>query len=80
MRAISQHELGGPEVLQLVEIDRPTPGIGQILVRVQAAGVNPVDAMNRRSGVLVGAAPFVLGWDVGYRRGRRYRCHPVPAG
>ncbi|KAB7753187.1 MULTISPECIES: NADP-dependent oxidoreductase [Mycobacteriaceae] len=64
MRAISQHELGGPEVLQLVEIDRPTPGIGQILVRVQAAGVNPVDAMNRRSGVLVGAAPFVLGWDV----------------
>ena len=64
MRAVSQDELGGPEVLHVVEIDRPTPGIGQILVRVHAAGVNPVDGVNRQSGVLVGATPFVLGWDV----------------
>ncbi|SUA03832.1 oxidoreductase, zinc-binding dehydrogenase family protein [Mycolicibacterium fortuitum] len=55
MRAVRQDEFGGPEVLHVVEIDRPTPGVGQILVRVHAAGVNPVDAMNRESGALVGA-------------------------
>jgi len=64
MRSVSQNELGGPEVLHIVEIDPPAPGIGQVLVRVHAAGVNPIDAMNRQSGVLVGAVPFVLGWDV----------------
>ena len=64
MRAVRQDEFGGPEVLHVVEIDRPTTGVGQILVRVHAAGVNPVDAMNRESGALVGAPPFILGWDV----------------
>lgn len=64
MKAISQNQLGGPEVLKLVERERPEPGMGQILVRVHAAGVNPVDALNRQSGVFVGPPPFVLGWDV----------------
>jgi NADPH:quinone reductase-like Zn-dependent oxidoreductase len=64
MKAISQTELGGPEVLHLVDVDRPTPGMGQVLVRVHAAGVNPVDAMNRQNGVFVGSPPFILGWDV----------------
>lgn len=64
MKAVSQTELGGPEVLHIVEIDRPEPGMGEILVRVLAAGVNPVDAMNRQTGVFVGQPPFVLGWDV----------------
>lgn len=64
MRAVSQDALGGPEVLHIVETERPEPGIGQILVRVHAAGVNPVDAMNRQGGFLVGEPPSVLGWDV----------------
>lgn len=64
MRAVSQDELGGPEVLKVVDIERPSPAMGQILVRVRAAGVNPVDVMNRQSGVFVGQPPFVLGWDV----------------
>nr|WP_312028398.1 NADP-dependent oxidoreductase [Mycolicibacterium farcinogenes] len=64
MRAIRQNELGGPEVLEVVDIEPPTPAMGQILVRVHAAGVNPVDVMNRESGVFVGAPPFILGWDV----------------
>ncbi|WP_458316546.1 NADP-dependent oxidoreductase [Mycolicibacterium brisbanense] len=64
MRAVSQDELGGPEVLRIVEIARPEPGMGQIVVRVHAAGVNPVDVMNRQTGLFVGPPPFVLGWDV----------------
>ncbi len=64
MRAVSQTELGGPEVLHIVDVERPDPGMGEILVRVHAAGVNPVDAMNRQTGVFVGPPPFVLGWDV----------------
>ncbi|MFG2788212.1 NADP-dependent oxidoreductase [Streptomyces sp. NPDC048419] len=34
---------GGPEVEALIEVDRPVPGAGQVLVAVRAAGVNPVD-------------------------------------
>lgn len=64
MHAISQDELGGPEVLKSVTVQRPEPGIGEILVRVHAAGVNPADVMNRQAGVFAGEPPFVLGWDV----------------
>lgn len=64
MLAISQDELGGPEVLKVVDVPRPQPGLGQILVRVRAAGVNPIDVMNRQTGAFVGQPPFILGWDV----------------
>jgi NADPH:quinone reductase-like Zn-dependent oxidoreductase len=37
MRAISQQTYGGPEVLELVQTERPVPGPGEVLVRVQAA-------------------------------------------
>ncbi|MEU5430713.1 NADP-dependent oxidoreductase [Streptomyces olivoreticuli] len=64
MRAISQEALGGPEVLTVVELDRPAPGPTDILVRVHAAGVNPTDWLHRATGLYLGAPPFVLGWDV----------------
>ncbi|MBT2231193.1 NADP-dependent oxidoreductase [Nonomuraea sp. NEAU-A123] len=65
MRAISQDALGGPEVLKTVEVDRPTPGPTEVLVRVHAAGVNPTDWKTRTSGGLNRMEPpFVLGWDV----------------
>ncbi|MFD9888822.1 NADP-dependent oxidoreductase [Amycolatopsis sp. NPDC059027] len=66
MRAISQRTLGGPEVLEEVELPRPVPGPTEILVRVHAAGVNPVDWKSRETGGMgtLGAPPFVLGWDV----------------
>ena len=43
MRAVSQRAYGGPEVLEVVEVDRPTPRPGEVLVQVRAAGVNPAD-------------------------------------
>ncbi|MCS5497142.1 NADP-dependent oxidoreductase [Cnuibacter physcomitrellae] len=64
MRAIVQDELGGPEVLHVAEVERPTPSLGRVLVRVHAAGVNPADEMNRRTGTFSGVPPFTLGWDV----------------
>ncbi|HVF89563.1 MAG TPA: NADPH:quinone reductase [Blastocatellia bacterium] len=47
MKAIRVHEFGGPEVLKLEEVDDPQPGRGQVVVRVRAAGVNPVDTYIR---------------------------------
>jgi NADPH2:quinone reductase len=47
MKAIRVHELGGPDVLRLEEIPTPKPGHRQVLVRVHAAGVNPVETYIR---------------------------------
>ena len=64
MKAVSQDELGGPEVLKLVSLPIPEPGVSEILIRVHAASVNPIDGANRETGAFVGKPPFVLGWDV----------------
>jgi NADPH:quinone reductase-like Zn-dependent oxidoreductase len=64
MRAIGQDTLGGPEVLKVVEVDRPEPGPSEVLVRVHAAGVNPTDWWHRSTGGLLGDTPVRLGWDV----------------
>ncbi|MEV0245063.1 NADP-dependent oxidoreductase [Nocardia sp. NPDC050712] len=65
MHAITQTTFGGPEVLHHSEIDRPVPGAGEVLVRVRAAGVNPVDAATRAGHFpLFPAPPRILGWDV----------------
>ncbi|MFC8914775.1 NADP-dependent oxidoreductase [Streptomyces sp. NPDC047821] len=63
MRAIGQDGFGGPEVLKVVEVERPQPGPAEVLVRVHAAGVNPTDSWHRASGGLAGAV-VRLGWDV----------------
>ncbi|MFE0577710.1 NADP-dependent oxidoreductase [Streptomyces sp. NPDC058874] len=65
MRAIVVDKWGGPENLVEREIERPEPGLGEVLVRVHAAGVNPVDWKTRASGALIswGETP-VVGWDV----------------
>jgi len=47
MKAIRVHEFGGPEVLQLEESPRPQPGPGELLVRMHASGVNPVETYIR---------------------------------
>jgi NADPH2:quinone reductase len=43
MKAIRAHSFGGPEVMQLDELPDPTPGPGQVRVRLHAVGVNPFD-------------------------------------
>ncbi len=43
MRAIQIHRYGGPEQLKLEEVPRPAPEAGEVLVRIHAAGVNPID-------------------------------------
>ncbi|MCZ4121912.1 NADP-dependent oxidoreductase [Streptomyces sp. H39-S7] len=63
MRAIGQDGFGGPEVLKVVEVERPEPGPAEVLVRVHAAGVNPTDSWHRATGGLAGIA-IRLGWDV----------------
>ncbi|ARZ67566.1 NADPH:quinone reductase [Streptomyces albireticuli] len=66
MLAVRQETAGGPEVLELVETDRPEPNVGEVLVRVRAAGVNPVDWKTRARGFYYTGQtpPFGLGYDV----------------
>lgn len=60
MRAIRFQQAGGPEVLELVEVDTPAPGPGQILIRHQAIGVNFIDTYHR-SGLYPLPLPSGLG-------------------
>ncbi len=55
-RAVRFDQYGGLEVLQVVEVERPTPGAGQALVRVKAAGINPGEA-SIREGLLADRWP-----------------------
>ncbi|MFE3760102.1 NADP-dependent oxidoreductase [Nocardia tengchongensis] len=65
MRAVIQQSLGGPEVLEVVEIDKPELLSGEVLVRVRASGVNPVDVAVRSGAFpLLGQPPFGVGWDI----------------
>jgi NADPH:quinone reductase-like Zn-dependent oxidoreductase len=47
-RAVRFNQYGGLEVLRVVEVDRPSPGPGKVLVRVKAAGINPGESMIRK--------------------------------
>lgn len=66
MRLITQQVLGGPEVLAVVEAPAPRPLPTEVLVRVEAIGLNPIEAWLRAGDFppVLGPAPFVLGWDV----------------
>ncbi|WP_335983031.1 NADP-dependent oxidoreductase [Streptomyces sp. CA2R106] len=65
MRVITQHQLGGPEVLTIVDAPEPRPLPTEVLVRVRAIGLNPLEARLRAGEFpLMGPPPFVLGWDI----------------
>lgn len=64
MRAIVLPRFGGPELFELRDVPTPTPGPGQVLVRVIASGTNPVDAKLRQNGTWAGLQPpVIIGYD-----------------
>jgi NADPH:quinone reductase-like Zn-dependent oxidoreductase len=66
MKAIRIHQFGGPEVLQYEDAQRPEPAEGEVLLRVHATSVNPID-WKTRAGYLQNyiphKLPLILGWD-----------------
>jgi NADPH2:quinone reductase len=93
VKAIIVRELGGPEVMTLEEVPVPQPAAGQVLLKVHAVGVNPVDVYIR-SGTYARkpALPYTPGTDVGgvvhevgigvtrFRKGDRVYAHGVSGG
>ncbi|MBW3604358.1 MAG: quinone oxidoreductase [Actinobacteria bacterium] len=82
MEAIRVEQTGGPDVLELADVDDPTPGDGQVLIRVAAAGLNFIDVYHRSgryplelptgiglegAGVVVDVGPGVDGVEAGDR-------------
>ncbi|WP_207060607.1 NADP-dependent oxidoreductase [Motiliproteus sp. SC1-56] len=66
MKAVRLHRFGGPEVLQYETLPDPRPGAGEVLIRNQAAGVNPIDWKTRSGGgarPFLGEPPLILGWE-----------------
>lgn len=68
MKAVRIHEFGDVDVLKYEEVERPAPHAGEVLVRVRATGVNPVDSVSRQYPlpITTGAKglPYILGWDI----------------
>ena len=62
MKAIRVHSPGGSEALRYEDVPQPAPGAGQVLVKVEAAGVNFVDVY-QRTGLYKVALPFTLGQE-----------------
>lgn len=67
MKAVQIKRYGGPEVLELCELPAPKPGAGEVLVKVRATSVNPIDWRIRSGSVKMFVRkelPFVLGCDI----------------
>ncbi len=64
MKAIRVNELGGAEKLSLEEIEKPTPAVDEVLIKVAAAGINYADTMMRSGNYLTKPdLPFTLGYE-----------------
>jgi NADPH:quinone reductase-like Zn-dependent oxidoreductase len=67
MKAVVMNEYGGPEVLRFGDYPDPSPGAGEVLVKVAAASINPIDLL-QRSGATKSFFPVefpgIIGWDV----------------
>src|SRR5690349_3548473 len=65
MRAIRIHETGGPEVMRLEEVETPTPGQNEVLLKIAAAGINYADLAQRQGAYLTRTqTPMILGFEV----------------
>ncbi len=62
MQAVQIAEHGGPEVIEWVNIAQPTPGSGELLVKLEAAGVNYIDTYHR-TGLYPVGLPFTIGLE-----------------
>lgn len=63
MKAIQVQRFGGPEVLELVELPTPVPSVGEILIRLHATGVNPVETYVRSGARGARPLPYTPGAD-----------------
>ena len=63
MKAIRVTSHGGPEVLKLEEVPEPAPAADQVLVRIHAIGVNPVDTYIRAGAYSISNLPYTPGFD-----------------
>ncbi len=63
MRAVRFHEHGDPDVLELEEIEAPTPNTGEIRIELRAASINPVDTYFRSGEFQPPTVPFIPGMD-----------------
>jgi NADPH2:quinone reductase len=65
MRAVQIEEFGGPEVLQVVDVPKPEPGDGEVLIEVSRAGMNFADTHQRENSYLARyEVPLILGGEV----------------
>lgn len=67
MRAVVYRSLGGPDVVEVAEVDNPVPDLSKIRIKVQAAAINPADASALRGGYFPAppeGSAYGLGWDI----------------
>ena len=64
MKALVLDRAGGPETMRMAELPKPEPGEGEVLVKVAAVGLNPVDYKLGERGHPAWSYPFILGLDV----------------
>jgi NADPH:quinone reductase-like Zn-dependent oxidoreductase len=65
MKAVRIHRFGPPDVISLDDVPKPEPGRGEVVVRVNAAGIGPWDALIRSGkSVLPQPFPLILGSDL----------------
>jgi len=65
MKAASIEKTGGPEVIQFVDLPKPHPGPGELLVRVRAASINPIDTYIRSGAISMNLPmPYIPGCDL----------------
>jgi NADPH:quinone reductase-like Zn-dependent oxidoreductase len=62
VKAVVIHAFGGPDVLQYEDAPDPVPGPGEVLVKIAASGINPIDIIERNGGTNL-KLPAILGWD-----------------
>src|SRR3989344_1927850 len=64
MKTAQIHKFGGSKVIEIAEVEKPKPGLGQVLVKIYAASINPFDYKVRGGMIPSMKLPFTLGGDI----------------